>query len=106
MMGSLKIGTLLAAASVSASGKVFTPNAKIAPANGSCVLTTDASMTSRLLMSPTSAIRTCTLFALRISAIASREPKVSALTITPSISFVILILPISSVIRLQYLATS
>ena len=104
MIGSLKIGTLLDTASDSASGKIFTPNAKTAPTNGSLVFTTDASITSRLLISPMSAMRTGTLLALRISAKASKEPSVSAFIITPSIFFVILILPISSVMSLQYFA--
>src|SRR3989304_303686 len=94
----------LIAASSSASGKILTPKAKITPDNGSRALTTEASTTSRLETSPTSAILICTLFFFRISAIASKDPSVSALTTTPATSVAILIRPISSVTSLAYSA--
>ena len=53
-----------------------------------------------------SAMRIGTLFCFKISAIASNEPSVSALTTTPAISVIIRMRPTSSVTMSAYFAVS
>ena len=79
-------GIPLIFASSSASGKTRTLNARITPYRGLFSLTTDASITSLLDTSPTSANLIGISFLFKFSAIASREPRASVFKITPSTS--------------------